>query len=217
MKKMTLASARTALVAALLVGSPLRAHGETASSSVPDLYASSYSLEANSDNTGALRKMRAVLGQDPNDYVAQLRVGWLLYLNKQYPESAAAYRKAVKRAPRAVEPKLGLLLPLIAMRRHKEALSVADRVLKVDGGNFTARSRKAFLLYNLGRYGKAAVEYRSLLEHYPSNVDMMSGLGWSQLKQGNRREARRTFEKLLRVAPTNSLAKTGMSQCSSGG
>lgn len=191
-----------------------QAHGEDAGSAViPGLYQSSYALEAKNDNTGALTKAQEIVRRDPNDYVAQLRVGWLLYLNKQYPDSAAVYRIAVKLRPTAVEPKLGLMLPLMAASKNQEALTVADAVLAIDRGNFLARSRKAYLLYQLGRYAKAEVEYRGVLEQYPSNVEMMAGLGWSLLKQGRCPQARNVFSNLLHVAPQHASARAGMSEC----
>lgn len=203
----------TFTVVAVLAAS-WQAHGENAGGqSISEIYQSSYELEAKNDNSGALLKAREILRREPDDYVAQLRVGWLLYVNKRYQDSAEAYRTAVKLAPRAVEPKLGLMLPLMATRRHQEALKVSSSILTIDPGNFLARSRKAYLLYQLGRYAKAEREYREVLALYPANVEMMAGLGWALVKQGKRTDARDVFAGLLRVAPQHSSGKAGMSKC----
>jgi tetratricopeptide (TPR) repeat protein len=200
-------------VVALLVAS-WHAHGEGAgSAAIPALYQSSYALEAANDIGGALAKARDIVRRDPDDYVGQLRVGWLLYLNKQYDDSAAVYRTAVKLRPTAVEPKLGLMLPLMAASKNQDALTTAEAVLAIDRGNYLARSRKAYLLYQLGRYAKAEVEYRAVLEQYPSDVEMMAGLAWSLIKQGRCPQARGVFTGLLHVAPQHSSGRAAASEC----
>jgi len=215
MRRALLACRATILALLTVLLAALGAHGQTAGtdSTVADLFQSSYALEARRDYRGALAKAQTVLEREPDDYVAQLRIGWLLYLNSRYAESSAAYRKAVRLAPEAVEPRLGLMLPLMAARQHQEALTAADSVLELDPGNLTARSRKAYTLYLLGRYTKAETQYREVLKRYPSNVDMMSGLGWTLLKRGQRAQAQAVFEKLLRVSPTHSLGRSGLAEC----
>jgi len=105
------------------------------------------------------------------------------------------------------------MLPLMATRRYQEALKVSNYILTIDSGNFLARSRKAYLLYQLGRYAKAESEYRAVLQQYPANVEMMAGLGWSLLKQGKRTDARDVFAGLLRVAPQHATGKAGIAKC----
>jgi tetratricopeptide (TPR) repeat protein len=180
--------------------------------SVPDLYQESYVLEAEGKHKAALKAIEGVLERDPRDYVAQLRAGWLAYLAGDNQRSADAYGKAVKLEPGAVEPRLGLMLPLMAAGRNKEALAAADELLAIDARSYLGASRKAFLLYTLGRFAKAEEQYRAVLALYPSDVEMMAGLAWSQLQLGKKAEARATFERLLRVAPKHVTGREGYEQ-----
>lgn len=187
--------------------------GPSARDLVPSLYQESYSLEARGDTSQALAKAREVLKISPRDYVAHLRVGWLSYLDGKYEEAIKHYRKAVSLRPDAVEPKLGLMLPLMASHRHKEAIAVAEEILAKDPLNYLASSRRAFSLYLTGKHSEAEKEYREILELYPSDVEMMSGLGWSLLKQGRFSEATRIFEELVRIAPRHVTGNDGLAAC----
>ncbi len=191
----------------------LAAGGPSAREIIPSLFQESYILESKGKHKAALKKAREVLKRDPNEYVAQLRVGWLLYLDEEYTESVIAYRKVVAMKPSAIEPKLGLMLPLMALKKNSEATGVAQEILKVDPQNYLARSRMAFCLYLMGRYEKAGREYEKLLVLYPSDVEMMAGLGWSQLKMDKKEAARSTFARLLHIAPNHVIGKDGFSRC----
>ena len=191
----------------------IAAGGPSVKEIIPSLFQESYILEAKGKHKEALKKAEEVLKHDPNEYVAQLRVGWLLYLDEEYTESVIAYRKVVAMKPSAIEPKLGLMLPLMALRSHSEAIKVAQKILRVDPQNYLARSRMAFCLYLMGRYEKAGREYEKLLVLYPSDVEMMAGLGWSQLKKGKKEDARSTFTRLLHIAPNHVIGKDGFSKC----
>jgi len=187
--------------------------GPSARDLVPSLYQESYSLEARGDTSEALAKARELLGLSPRDYVAHLRVGWLSYLDGKYDDAIKHYRKAVSLRPNAVEPKLGLMLPLMGAHRHKEAIAVADEILEKDPLNYLASSRRAFSLYLTGKHERAEREYREILDLYPSDVEMMSGLGWSLLKQGRCPEAIRIFEELVRIAPRHVTGNDGLAAC----
>ena len=198
---------RIALVAALCALFPavLPAQG-----TVPDLYRRSYSLESSSDISGALAAMDEIAGLGTSDYVFHLRKGWLLYLAARYADSAAAYGRAVALEPRAVEPRLGSMLPLMALRRWREAEKAGTEVLAMTPGDFTAESRLAYIHFTQGRYGEAEGWYRKALAGFPSNVEMRAGLGWSLLKQGKGGDARVEFERILVIAPDHASAKEGL-------
>jgi len=179
---------------------------------IPDLYASSYSHEHRGSFDLAVNEMLQVLRIAPQDYVACLRAGWLNYQAGRFDDAVVHYRKAVQVAPRAVEARLGLLLPLMANLRWKEAEAVAREVLVTDPGNYLARSRLAWTLYSLGRFKEAETLYTALVEGYPGDFEMRLGLGWTLLKQGRKAEARPHFETVLRVDAHNLRARAGMEE-----
>jgi tetratricopeptide (TPR) repeat protein len=98
----------------------------------------------------------------------------------------------------------------MAERKWLDVMDVCDTVLALESGNATAASRRAWAEYNLGRYEVAAAAYRALLDHYPGDVDLQAGLGWSLLKQGLVGEARTELEAVLRLAPDHASAGQGL-------
>jgi tetratricopeptide (TPR) repeat protein len=173
----------------------------------------SYQLEAQKRYATALGALDKVSRKGKTSYIFKLRRAWLLHLNARYAEAIAAYKKAIGAAPKALEARLGLTLPQMALRRFADAAETAKAAMTIDRDNYTATSRYAYCNYNLGRYAESARYYERLVELYPSDVDMLSGLGWAQLKLGKKREAARTFGIALAAAPKHEMALQGMALC----
>jgi tetratricopeptide (TPR) repeat protein len=180
--------------------------------SVPELYRLSYAAEGRGDLPAAIQWMDEVARQGDASYVLHLRRGWLLHLARRPAESAASYAKAIELEPRAVEARLGAMVPLMAQRRWKEAEKQGLDVLSLAPGDFTAQSRVAFIQYTQGFFEKAEAAYRGALAAYPGNVEMRAGLAWSLLRQRRMPEARAEFEKVLRIAPDHPSANEGVGQ-----
>jgi tetratricopeptide (TPR) repeat protein len=175
-----------------------------------ELFQKSYDSEA----VGKLPEALAALDKLPADrqsaYVTQLRRGWLLYKLGRSADAIEPYNKAIALEPGGVEARVGVLLPLMALRRWADAETHAREVLKRDPGNYLATIRFAFTVYSLGRYGEAEGAYKRVLELYPSDVDARAGLGWSLVKLGKLADAAREFRAVLAIAPRNALALDGM-------
>lgn len=177
---------------------------------VPELYRRSYALEAAGSPAAALAAMDAMEPAQAADYVFNLRRGWLLYLGGRYAEAVAAYGKAIDLEPRAVEPRLGQMLPLMAARRWREVERQGAEVLTIMPGEFTALSRLAFAAYSQGRFTEAEGLYRRALAAFPASVEMRAGLGWTLLKLARPREARVELTRALQVAPDHASASQGL-------
>ena len=191
-------------LALLLAGS-----AALASDAVPDLYRQSYAAEARGDYGGAIESMER-LGAASGTYVAQLRKGWLQYLAGRHAQAAEAYRRAAALEPASVEARLGGMLPLMALRRWKDAERIGEEVLALAPGDFTAVSRLAFIQYSQGQWAKAEPLYRRALAAWPSSAEMRTGLGWTLLKLGRFKEARDLFEAVLLYAPDQQSAREGL-------
>ncbi|MCB9688357.1 MAG: tetratricopeptide repeat protein [Alphaproteobacteria bacterium] len=180
----------------------------------PDTWQQSYDEEARGAFVEALASHERLPSADQGTYTWQLRKAWLLYLQGRYDESTTAYERAVGMAPKAVEPLLGEMLPLLAARRWADAERVGRKVLALDPKSALGRMRTGLALHNLGRYADAEALYRSVVEDWPSDVDARAGLGWAQLKLGRVEEAKRTFDAVLGVAPRHASAQAGRAACS---
>ena len=175
----------------------------------PAAYQQSYDLEADSKLQESLAALERVPSAQQT-YVYQYRRGWLLYLLGRHAEAVESYERAIAAAPSAIEPRLGVMLPQLALRRWLDVEKVAVEVLRRDPMNYLAGSRLAWAYYNLGRWADAAAMYRRVLVAYPSEVDMRAGLGWSLLKQGKAAEAAVELRQVLEVAPRHKTAKEGL-------
>jgi tetratricopeptide (TPR) repeat protein len=194
------------LIVAVLAAPPVA----RAQEGVSDLYRRSYALEGWGDYAGALATMDSIERLVTGDYLLFLRRGWLTYLAGKQADSVNAYQKAVALEPKALEPKLGMMLPLMALRRWKEAEKAGQEILASAPGDFTAQSRLAYIHYTQARFAEAEGWYRKALAGYPSNVEMRVGLAWSLAKQQKYREARAEFDRALTVAPDHASAKEGL-------
>lgn len=175
-----------------------------------DLYRQSYAAEAKGDYDEALALMEKVSASG-GGYVLHLRKAWLLYLNGRHADSVAEYRKAAGAEPAAIEPLLGLMLPLMAERKWKQTIEAGLDVLKKAPGDFTAISRIAYARYQQGRFAEAEKWYRKALAGYPSNVEMRAGLGWCLLRLNRFDEAKREFRAVLSIAPDHTSSQEGLS------
>jgi len=210
---------RTRTMAAALVGAALLAATAPAAAQragedpVAQHYAASLDAEARGDYATALNEALTALRASPSDYVVTLRAAWLYYLKSQLEDSVVTYRKASALAPKAVEPLLGLTLPLLALQRWKETEETCQAALKLAPGDYTALSRLAWAQYNQGSYPAAEATYRKVLELHPSDVEMMLGLAWTHTKQGQKEPARALFLRVIQLRTLSVRARAGLEAC----
>jgi tetratricopeptide (TPR) repeat protein len=170
----------------------------------------SFEYEDVGNYPSALKEMLKIIKIASDNYTARLRAGWLYYLLGHHEDSIVQYRKSISLKPKAIEPRQGLMLPLMGSKRWKEAEAVAREALRFDSMNYTSNSRLAFVLYNIGRYGQASKLYRRILELYPADIEMQLGLAWTFVKMGKNGPARKWFRKVLSVKHSNPSAVAGI-------
>jgi len=175
--------------------------------------ARSFALEAHGDLTGALAASERAARAHPELYFDVVRVAYLELRLEKYAAAAQDYARAAKLAPRSLEALLGRQQALLALERYTDAEPVGRAVLASDADNYLGSSRLAFTLFNLKRYDEAAALYARLLVLYPSDLEMMTGLGYSELRAGRKREARETFRALLAISPEHPRARAGLAAC----
>jgi tetratricopeptide (TPR) repeat protein len=196
------------VVTMLAIGVPIGARADEPQ--VAALYQQSYALEAARDFGGAVARVKDVQSKAGKSYFAVVRVGWLSYLGGDFAASEAAYREAIGLAPKSVEAKLGLTLPLLASKKWRDLEKACRDVLSADAQNMVARARLASALYSLGNYPDSATLYRKLVDEYPADLDHKTGLGWALVRMGRRQDGKQLFAQVLAVSPDNPNAKQGM-------
>ena len=176
---------------------------------ISDYFDASFNLESRGNYAGALNSVLIILRIDHRNYTAMLRAGWLSYLKGDYRNAIGYYRKAVLLEPEAIEPRLGLMLPLMASKKWNDAGDVAQKILKLDKKNYLANSRLAYILFSQGKYGEAEKQYRKIISEYPADIEMKIGLGWTYLRMRQNRKAE-VFRAVLMVRKNNVSAQKGM-------
>ena len=170
----------------------------------------SYEAEVNGDYQAAIKPLTALGASVGSSYLAQVRLGWLNYCAKDWQQSIAYYGKASKLTPFAIEPLLGLMLAQQAAGNNDEALRTAQVALRQDPGNYTALSHTAWLLYLKRDFRQAAFMYHKLVNLYPTDTEMLLGLGFSLKFAGDKKESAQTFNTVLLLSPGNARALEGL-------
>lgn len=197
------------LAAALVVAASVGALATDAADAA-SLFAASLRQEQQGQPQAALAPIKTLLARDQGHYLATLRAGWLSYSAGLYDDAVRYYRQAASLEPRALEPRLGLMLPLMALGRWRDAEVVGKAIVTEDGRSYLARSRLSFIYFSQGRYALAESVYRAVLDDYPSDADMRLGLGWTHVRQNRGRDAEKAFRQVLEVQPENASARQGL-------
>lgn len=169
-------------------------------------YAKAAQLEYEGKYRDAAVALEKAAMDRPGDYFHNLRLGWLYYLAGDYELSRRRYEQAVERAPKAIEPLLGLLTPLLAAQNYSQAEAIARRILVVDPHNYTANLRRAYALRMQLRFSEAEEVCTRMLTLYPSDVSLLLEQALAVHAQGREAAARALYEQVCLVAPDNALA-----------
>jgi Flp pilus assembly protein TadD len=170
----------------------------------------SYESEYSGKYSEAYDAIATVSRDNPKEYFFALRAAWLSYLSGKYAVSLRHYQDALLLKPDSIEPRLGQLLPLIALGKYDQAEMAAKAILRTDPKNYTARLQLAYIYYLRGNFIRAETHYAELAAEYPSDATVLMGFGWAQLKQGKKSAARESFGRVQLMSPTNTYAKEGL-------
>ncbi|MCB1153206.1 tetratricopeptide repeat protein, partial [bacterium] len=195
------------VLAAFLTGGGLATAGDE---QIASLFSSSYEKETAGQIDQSLADVLKILRLSPNHYIANYRAAWLYYLKGSYDNSVKFYEKAASLKSGAIEPRLALLLPLMAAENWSKAQSIAEDLNAKAPTNYYAGSRLAYIYYAQGKYAEAERQYKAVLAAYPSEYEMTLGLGWTYLKMGRKEDARAAFNEVLTIRADNLSARTGL-------
>ena len=195
-------------VAALfLISATLKAQNIT---ELQAAYSRSYIAE-NQNNYGlAISEMKIIYQSD--DYISNIRLGWLNYLAKQYNESITFYTKAIELKPYAIEARLGCVKPLSAIENWEKVKEQYLGILKVDPLNTTANYWLGVIYYNRKDYKSATNLFEKVVNLYPLDYDSVIMLAWSKLFNNSHADAKLLFQQALIIRPNDSSALSGLQQ-----
>ncbi len=179
------------------------------SSALQTAFKSSYTKEAESDFTGAIKDLKAVYSE--TSYELNLRLGWLHYSAGLFTESMAYYKKAIDLMPASVEAKFGYVYPAAAVGNWDQVKTQYENILRIDAKNSQAHYRLGLIFYGREEFDKALQHFQVGFNLYPFDYDFNLMMAWTSLKMGKMREAKVLFNKVLLLSPDDESAIEGLS------
>lgn len=175
---------------------------------ITEAFKESYIAEADSNFIRAINLLQQVYEND--SYELNLRLGWLNYLNGDYPKSSVYYQRSMKLLPYAFEAKLGYVLPQAAMGNWTEVISIYENILKADPQNTLVNYRMGVIYYERKNYQTAFLHLEKVVNLYPFDYDALILLAWTNYYLEKFRESKVLFEKVLMVFPDDVSAHEGL-------
>jgi len=171
-------------------------------------FSKSYIAENQGNYQLAITEMKPIYQED--DYIGNIRMGWLNYLAKQYNESISYYKKAIMLKPYAIEARLGCIKPLSAIENWEKVKEQYIEILKVDPLNTTANYWLGVIFYNRKDYKSATDLFEKVVNLYPLDYDSVIMLAWAKLYNNNHTDAKILFQQALIIRPNDSSAENGL-------
>lgn len=207
MKYFKLVSMILILVTILLLGSQLI--NQTKDVKIK-AFNESLALENDKKYDKALNKLNEIYDSNTDDYLINLRLGWLNYLTKRYDESISFYNKAFSLSKgKSVEALLGLTYPQSAKGDWSSVIKTYKKVLDLSPDNYIANLRLGQILLNSKKYVEALDYLETAYNAYPSEYEVNVSLSWVYYYLGQFKDAKKLFTNTLMLSPNDSLATIG--------
>jgi tetratricopeptide (TPR) repeat protein len=170
----------------------------------------SLAAENGKDIPKALQSLEIMVDEAQSDYLINLRLGWLHYLNRDYEKSVQFYKKALDlTAQQSIEAMLGLVLPLAAQSEWAQVEDLYQKILRLDSGHYTANLRLGQIYLNRGEFARAQKYFAVILKRYPGDYEANLSGGWNAYYSGDAPAARKCFEQALMLSPGDTSASRG--------
>lgn len=163
-----------------------------------DPWKESYRLESVFQYDAALV---AISNISSDNELALLRRGWLNYLKGSHSKAIEFYQKAISKNENSLDARLGIILPLLAQQRWREAEQNAKKVLEAAPWNYYAHIHLLETEQALKQWAEIATHARSVSERYPSDATFLVYLARANHKLGNNGAAKEVYKKVLELVP----------------
>ncbi len=177
-------------------------------SSLQSAFSKSYEAENTKNYITAISELKSVY--DPDNYVINIRLGWLNYLAKQYTESIGFYEKSIALKPYAIEARFGCVKPLSAIEDWEKVKKQYLEILTIDPQNTIANYWLGVIVYNRKDFNSSAKYFEKIVNLYPLDYDSVIMLAWSKLYSNKPSEAKVLFHQALIIRPNDSSALNGL-------
>lgn len=180
----------------------------------PDEKVKSFNESIKHENNGnidkAIASITKIYDSNKDNYLINIRLGWLYYQKKDYTKSKEYYSLASSLQPSSVEAKLGLTLPLSAKNEWDKVKALYSDILKIDPMNYTANLRLGQIYLQNADYNNAKKYLEVAYKSFPSYYEPNLSLGWTYYYLGSRDKAKLLLTQVLMLNEGDSLAAQGL-------
>jgi tetratricopeptide (TPR) repeat protein len=171
---------------------------------------SSVKYEIKGDYKNAASEIQKIYSENKNNYLINLRLGWLNYILKDYAKSLDYYNTALQLNKESIEAKIGSTYPLSALGKWDEIVEIYKNILKVDANNYTANLKLGQIYLERYDYATAKKYLEKVNKLYPAEYEPNISLGYTYYYLGNVQKAKELFTYALMLDENNSLALSGL-------
>ena len=166
--------------------------------------------EKNGSLDKAIESLKSIYSSNKNNYLLNIRLGWLYYQKKEYSKSMEYYSEAIKINPKSIETKLGLTLPLSAKNEWDKVKEQYLDILEIDNMDYTANLRLGQIYLQNSDYNNAKKHLEIAYNSFPSYYEPNLSLGWTYYYLGNKDKAKMLLTQALMLNEGDALAKEGL-------
>jgi tetratricopeptide (TPR) repeat protein len=166
--------------------------------------------ENNKNLDKAIESLKSVYDENKDNYLINLRLGWLYYQKKDYSKSKDFYLQAIKINPKSLDAKLGLTMPLSAKNEWEKVKEQYSEILKINAMDYTANLRLGQIFLQNADYNNAKKHLEAAYNSYPSYYEPNLSLGWTYYYLGNKEKAKTLLTQALMLNEGDSLAEEGL-------
>ncbi len=164
-------------------------------------WADSFRLESENKYFEAAKAIEKYTKTKVVSEFAVIRHGWLNYLVGNYNSSIEDYLSALRINPNSLDARLGLLLPLLAQTRWREAALHAKKVLDVAPWQYHAHIRLMIAEEAQLQWSALEKHASAVVERYPSDATAQVYLARAYASLGKKEPAILIYRKVLQMVP----------------
>jgi tetratricopeptide (TPR) repeat protein len=105
---------------------------------------------------------------------------------------------------------------LVNLRRLRDAIDEADRLIARSPGFAEAYNQRAIAHFFQGRFAESVEDCKLVLERNPYHTGALAGMGQGLLQLGRRDEAIKTFRRALKIQPYNNALRETIADLEAG-
>lgn len=169
-------------------------------------WSKSYLMESQGNYKQASEALLPKIQNSVKSEFALLRYAWLKYMEGDFNSSIQHYKDAISYNPNSLDARLGIMLPLMAQGRWREATLYGEQIISIAPWQYYAHVRimaceAAQLLWH-----KLEKHAQLVNERYPSDVTVLLYLARAKSNLNKSKEAVAIYKKALEVVPSNTEA-----------